>query len=133
MGKDKQDQINKTKKECEEYRGHIDRLTEDLSVGGCTADSFHKHVTKNQSDLEKAEKKLASLQSLPSLATMNKRKFKTLIKAWAHEHEEFVDLLIASVSVGFSIDGTYAIQELIPDYHGLAKILKCSNLDRRSN
>ena len=127
LGKDKQDQINKAKKECEEYHGHIDRLTEDLSVGGCTADSFHKHVTKNQSDLEKAEKKLASLQSLPSLATMNKRKFKTLIKAWTHEHEEFVDLLTASVTVGVSIDGTYAIQELIPDYHGLAKILKCSN------
>ena len=126
MGKDKQDQINKTKKECEEYHGHIDRLTENLSVGGYTADSFHKHSAKNQSDLEKAEKKLASLQSLPSLATMNKRKFKTLIKAWAHEHEEFVDLLIASVTVGFSI-GTYAIQELIPDYHGLAKILKCYN------
>ena len=126
-GKDKQDQINKAKKECEEYHGHIDRLTEDLGVGGCTVDSFRKHVTKNQSDLDKAEKKLASLQSLPSLATMNKRKFKTLIKAWAHEHEEFVDLLIASVTVGFSIDGTYAIQELIPDYHGLAKILKCYN------
>ena len=127
LGKDKQDQINKTKKECEEYHGHIDRLTENLSVGGYTADSFRKHITKNQNDLEKAEKKLASLQSLPSLATMNKRKFKTLIKAWAHEHEEFVDLLIASVTVGFSIDGTYAIQELIPDYHGLAKILKCYN------
>ncbi len=127
LGKDKQDQINKTKKECEEYHGTIDRLTEDLCAGGCTTDSFHKHIRKNQSDLEKAEKKLASLQSLSSLATMNKRKFKTLIKAWAHEHEEFVDLLIASVSVGFSIDGTYAIQELIPDYQGLAKILKCYN------
>ena len=127
LGKDKQDQINKAKKECEEYRGHIDRLTEDLGAGVCTADSFRKHVTKNQSDLENVEKKLASLQSLPSLATMNKRKFETLIRAWAHEHEEFVDLLIASVSVGVSIDGTYAIQELIPDYHGLAKILKCYN------
>ena len=81
-GKDKQNQINKAKKECEEYHGHIDRLTEDLGVGGCTVDSFRKHVTKNQSDLEKVEKKLAALQSLPSLATMNKRKFKTLIKAW---------------------------------------------------
>ena len=127
LGKDKQDQINKAKKEYEEYRGHIDRLTEDLGAGVCTADSFHKHITKNQSDLEKAEKKLASLQPLPPLATLNKRKFKTLIKAWGHEHEEFVDLLTASVTVGFSIDGTYAIQELIPDYHGLAKILKCYN------
>ena len=133
LGKDKQDQINKAKKECEEYRGNIKRLIEELSVRGCTDVSLHKHIAKNHSDLEKAEKKLASLQSLPSLATMNKRKFKTLIKAWAHKHEEFVDLLIASVTVGFSIDGTYAIQELIPDYHGLAKILKCSNLDRRSN
>ena len=124
-GKDKQDQINKAKKEYEEYRGHIDRLTEDLGAGVCTADSFHKHITKNQSDLEKAEKKLAYLQSLPPLATLNKRKFKTLIKAWGHEHEEFIDLLTASVTVGVSIDGTYAIQELIPDYHGLAKILKC--------
>ena len=133
LGKDKQDQINKAKKECEEYRGNIKRLIEELSVRGCTDVSLHKHIAKNHSDLEKAEKKLASLQSSPSLATMNKRKFKTLIKAWAHKHEEFVDLLIASVTVGFSIDGTYAIQELIPDYHGLAKILKCSNLDRRSN
>ena len=133
LGKDKQDQINKAKKECEEYRSNIKRLIEELSVGGCTPDSFHEHSAKNHSDLEKAEKKLAYLQSLPPLATMNKRKFKTLIKAWGHEHEEFVDLLTASVTVGVSIDGTYAIQELIPDYHGLAKILKCSNLDRRSN
>ena len=79
-GKDKQDQINKTKKECEEYRGNIKRLIEELSVRGCTDVSLHKHIAKNYSDLEKAEKKLASL---PSLATMNKRKFKTLIKAWA--------------------------------------------------
>ena len=124
LQKDRQRHIRKAEKERDGYRHRIDRLTDALATGDYKLDSFRKHIMKNESALEDAEKKLVSLEALPALITLNKRKFKALIRAYRNEPEVLVKFLITSVTIEIDIDNKYTARELNPDYQGIAEILR---------